>query len=87
MDKIKALKENNESFDAYLNISEKALSSLFWWIGNVHSQKRIMDHGNSDILITTDASPKGGVLFVINVVQEEDGVLIKYRIISIFFKH
>lgn len=57
---------------------------MFWWIGNVHSQKRIIDQGYSDILITTDASPKGGVLFVINVVQDEDGVLIKYRIISIF---
>lgn len=26
---------------------------------NVHSQKRIIDHGNSDIVITTDASTEG----------------------------
>lgn len=59
MDKIKALKENNGNFDAMLSISEKSKSELFWWIENVHSQKRIIDHGNSDIVITTDASTEG----------------------------
>lgn len=46
-------------FDAMLSMSEKSKSELFWWIENVHSQKRIIDHGNSDIVITTDASTEG----------------------------
>ena len=32
---------------------------LYWWIENLHNQFRIIDHGNPDIVITTDASTLG----------------------------
>jgi len=37
---------------------------LDWWIGNVHSQVRVIDRGNPDVEIQTDSSLSGwGVVF------------------------
>ena len=57
--KIEALKDLKGSFDGKMNVSKEMRSELKWWIDNLPCQKRVIDHGNADLIITTDASSFG----------------------------
>ena len=56
MQKIKALKYSKGNFDNKMQITNSMREELTWWITNLHTQKRHIDHGNPDLVITTDAS-------------------------------
>ena len=40
-------------------LSLDAKSEIQWWIDNVHTQCRNIDHGKFDYALTTDASKEG----------------------------
>lgn len=54
-----ALKKSFGNYDAYLKVTNNMKSELKWWSDNIHSQKRVIDRGNADNSITTDASLEG----------------------------
>ena len=56
IDKNEALKKQAGNFDAKMLISEKTKMCLRWWIDNLDSQVRVIDHGDPDCLLHTDAS-------------------------------
>ncbi|MEW8548334.1 MAG: reverse transcriptase domain-containing protein [Candidatus Thiodiazotropha sp.] len=58
-EKIQALKMSKGDFDCKMQVSESMKIDLIWWINNLASQKRYIDHGNPQIVITTDASHSG----------------------------
>ena len=59
IEKIQALKCNAGSFDATIVLSDKARENILWWIDNLHSQYKLIDHGQPDVFLRTDASNKG----------------------------
>lgn len=58
-EKIEALKRNLGNYDGTLRITDHMKQELKWWSDNLENQKRIIDRGNPDIIITTDASLEG----------------------------
>lgn len=63
-EKSVALNRNYGNFDAEMIVSSGMREDLDWWIGNVHSQVRVIDRGNPDVEIQTDSSLSGwGVVF------------------------
>lgn len=58
-EKILALKRVAGNFDSKMVISPDMKQDLLWWIDNIHEQYRVIDHGNPDFSITSDASLKG----------------------------
>ena len=42
-----------------MHVSTEMKTELKWWINNLHLQKRVIDHGYPDLVITTDASSLG----------------------------
>ena len=59
MEKIDALKLSKGNFSLKMQITNEMKTELKWWIDNLHSQSRIIDHGNADLVMTTDASSIG----------------------------
>lgn len=57
--KILALKFSNGNFNGKMFVTKDMRTDLKWWIENLHCQKRVIDHGNADMIITTDASSLG----------------------------
>ena len=57
--KINALKVSKGNFDAIMSISYEMKNELLWWINNLSTQKRSIEHGNATIQITTDSSLLG----------------------------
>ena len=58
-EKIMALKHNRGDYDCLMHISEGMKLELKWWVDNLAEQKRVIDHGNPDMIVTTDASNSG----------------------------
>ena len=59
LNKIDALKLSASKFDAEMNITFNMKVDLRWWLDNLSFQKRVINHGNPDVSITTDASLLG----------------------------
>ena len=57
--KIQALKISKGDFDCKMLVTDNMKIDLHWWISNLASQKRRIDHGNAQIVITSDASQLG----------------------------
>ena len=57
--KIQALKENSGNFDAQMKLSDYSLADLEWWIQNIATAVRKINHGLPAITIFTDASKIG----------------------------
>ena len=57
--KIQALKENSGNFDAQMKLSDYSLADLEWWIQNIATAERKINHGLPAITIFTDASKIG----------------------------
>ena len=58
-EKVLALTKAKGNFDAVMYLSLDAKSEIQWWIDNVHTQCRNIDHGKFDYELTTDASKEG----------------------------
>jgi hypothetical protein len=56
MNKLDALKLSAGKFDTEMNITFNTKVDLRWWLDNLSFQKRVINHGNPDVSITTDAS-------------------------------
>ena len=65
-DKVRALKETAGDFDSGCYLSDEAKSEITWWIDNVASVSRNIDHGNWIFTLSTDASENGWVLEAID---------------------
>lgn len=62
--KILALQSSKGDYNASMTITHDMKNELMWWIKELPTQKRMIDHGNADFLITTDASLEGwGAVF------------------------
>ena len=57
--KIQALQHHFGDFESYMFITVDMKQELFWWIQNLHTQKRRISHENPDLTITSDASAIG----------------------------
>ena len=63
-DKIRALQWANGNFDNVTTLSKESCDDLFWWIDNIDSACKKIDHGNPQVTITCDASTQGwGAVF------------------------
>lgn len=58
-EKIHALQLSKGDFNAVMPVTHNMKKELNWWINELPSQKRVIDHGNADFSITTDASLQG----------------------------
>ena len=57
--KIQALRISHGKFEGSIQISEEMKQDLSWWVENVPNQKRIINRGNPDITLVSDASTLG----------------------------
>ncbi|XP_053400697.1 uncharacterized protein LOC128557387 [Mercenaria mercenaria] len=58
-EKIQALKNSKGDFSSKMYVTDEMRTELKWWIDNLSSQERVIDHGNADLVIVTDASSFG----------------------------
>lgn len=58
-EKIQALKTSKGDFDSEMIVTENMKIDLLWWVSNLASQERNINHGNAQIVITSDASLSG----------------------------
>jgi hypothetical protein len=61
IEKNQALKMQAGNFDKCMEVTERIKENLEWWITNLHSQVRKIDHGDPEVVIFADASNKGWV--------------------------
>lgn len=54
-----ALRKSKGDFSSKMIVTDSIRLELKWWIDNLSSQKRVIDHGNLDLVITSDASKLG----------------------------
>lgn len=57
--KIEALRKAKGDFSQAMYITQDVRVDLLWWIENLKSQERVIDHGNPNVIITCDASLLG----------------------------
>ena len=55
-EKIQALRRSYGEFDSKMLVTENMKTDLLWWVNNLATQKRNIDHGNAQVVITSDAS-------------------------------
>ena len=58
-DKIEALKISRGDFNASMQISQRGIEDIFWWLRNVNKSGRNIDLSDPDMVIFTDASEEG----------------------------
>ena len=58
-EKIQALKNSKGDYEAVMHITHDMKIELLWWVNNLSTQKRLIDHGSADHIILTDASSAG----------------------------
>jgi hypothetical protein len=59
LQKIYALRMSHGDFNAKTKVTEAMKLQLKWWFDYIKDQYRIINHGNPDKIITTDASTHG----------------------------
>ena len=59
MEKACALKRNKGNFDRPMTLSSEAKSDIQWWIDSIFEAYNPVNHGNPDIIMTTNASLSG----------------------------
>ena len=70
--KVQALKGSAGNFDAIVVISPEAKTEIGWWINQVRTEVRHIDHGKFTFCLTTDASTLGwGAVFDTIIASEE----------------
>ena len=58
-EKIQALKNSKGDYEAVMHITHDMKIELLWWVNNLSTQKRLIDHGSANHIILTDASSAG----------------------------
>ena len=56
MDKTQALKLHKGNFDKNMNLSQEAIIDLKWWVTALPTAYNLINHGEPQVTITTDAS-------------------------------
>ena len=56
MDKTHALKINKGSFDKNVSLSMEAITDLKWWVNELDTTYNLINHGDPQVTMTTDAS-------------------------------
>ena len=56
MDKTQALKINKGSFDKNMSLSMEAITDLKWWVNELDTTYNLINHGDPQVIMTTDAS-------------------------------
>lgn len=56
MDKTQALKINKGSFDKNMSLSMEAITDLKWWVNELDTTYNLINHGDPQVTMTTDAS-------------------------------
>ena len=59
MEKTCALKKKKGNFDRPMTLSSEAKSHIQWWIDSISEAYNPVNHGDPDIIMTTDASLSG----------------------------
>lgn len=59
MDKTHALKLNKGNFDKTMGLSKEAMIDLKWWVTNLPTAYNLINHGDHQVTMTTDASLLG----------------------------
>ena len=59
MGKTCALKQNKGNFDRPMTLSSEAKSDIQWWIDSISEAYNPVNHGDPDVIMTTDASLLG----------------------------
>ena len=59
MDKTQALKINKGNFDKNMSLSPEATTDLKWWISALDTTYNLINHGEPQVAMTTDASLMG----------------------------
>ena len=63
-DKGKALREARGNFNGPIYLSAEARREILWWINNIHTQNRTINHNKFGGFLTTDSSKQGwGAVF------------------------
>jgi len=60
-EKTLALKANKGDYDAGMTITDKARAELIWWETSLESSYNVISHGESTVVLDTDASSTGWV--------------------------
>lgn len=64
MERTCALKQNEGNFDRSMTLSSEAKSDIQWWIDSISKAYNPVNHGDSDIIMTTDVSLSGWGAFL-----------------------
>ena len=56
MDKTQALKINKGNFDKNMSLSPEATTDLKWWVSELETTYNLINHGDPQVTMTTDAS-------------------------------
>jgi len=56
MDRTRALKPHKGNFDKNMNLSLEAIIDLKWWVTALPSAYNLINHGDPQVTMTTDAS-------------------------------
>lgn len=56
MDKTRALKLHRGNFDKNMNLSQEAIIDLKWWVTALPTAYNLINHGDPQVTMTTDAS-------------------------------
>ena len=54
-----ALRKGKGDFDAPMTLSSQSRTELTWWVYNILTSTKAISHGNSDLILTTNASNEG----------------------------
>lgn len=61
MDKTQALKLHKGNFDKNMNLSQEAIIDLKWWVTALPTAYNLINHGDPQVTMITDASLIGWV--------------------------
>ena len=56
MDKTQALQINKGNFDKNMSLSLEAKTDLKWWVKELDTTYNLINHGDPQVTMTTDAS-------------------------------
>ena len=59
MDKTHAVKLHKQNFDKTMGLSKEAIIDLKWWVTNLPAAYNLINHGDPQVTMTTDASLLG----------------------------
>ncbi|KAL9976889.1 hypothetical protein ACROYT_G014230 [Oculina patagonica] len=86
MDKTQALKTNKGNFDKNMSLSPEAITDLKWWVSKLDTTYNLINHGDPQVTMTTDASLIGWGAVWNQLLLEETGLQKKPSMTLIIWK-